>query len=82
MLAVFPQFLNPRLGPLWMQAGMLGGITALTQTAVYGLLALLASQATRWFERYPGASAITARVIGSLLLATAALTVSQLIATR
>ena len=30
MLAIFPQFLRPGQGPLWVQSGVLAGITALT----------------------------------------------------
>ena len=77
MLAVFPQFLKPGHGPLWLQSGVLGTITALTQTAVYGALAVAASQASGWFAAHPGAAVVTARVMGGLLLLTAALSVSQ-----
>lgn len=77
MLAIFPQFLKPALGPIWIQAGLLGAITALTQLGVYGLLALLASRASGWFDANPGASTATARVMGVLLLAVAALTAAQ-----
>jgi len=81
MLAIFPQFLKPALGPVWIQAGLLGAITSLTQVLVYGILALLASKASGWFDANPGASTATARVMGVLLLAVAALTASQLFGT-
>ncbi|QGZ37869.1 threonine/homoserine/homoserine lactone efflux protein [Pseudoduganella flava] len=73
MLAVFPQFLHAEHGPVWMQSGVLGAITALTQLAVYGALALAAARASTWFGRSGGAAAWTARALGVLLLATAAL---------
>lgn len=78
MLAIFPQFLKPALGPVWVQAGTLGAITALVQCAVYGALALLAGRARGWLALNPGAATATARVIGVLLLVVAALTASQL----
>ncbi|MBB3121459.1 LysE family translocator [Pseudoduganella violacea] len=77
MLAIFPQFLKPGQGPLWLQSGVLGAITAATQAAVYGALALAASQATLWFARNPAAAAWTARAIGLLLLLTAVLSAAQ-----
>ena len=77
MLAVFPQFLQPGAGPIWMQAGVLGAITSVLQVAVYGALALLASRASIWLDGKPGASAIAARAIGLLLLAVAAMTAAQ-----
>jgi len=71
MLAIFPQFLRPGQGPLWLQSGVLGAITALTQAAVYGALALAAGRASGWFAAHPGAAASTARAMGLLLIATA-----------
>lgn len=71
MLAIFPQFLRPGQGPLWVQSGVLGAITALTQAGVYGALAFAASGASGWFERHPGAALVVARLMGMLLLATA-----------
>jgi len=78
MLAVFPQFLKPALGPIWIQAGLLGMITLLTQLAVYGALALVSSRAAGWFGRNPAGATIAARAIGVLLIAVAVLTAAQL----
>jgi len=78
MLAIFPQFLRPDDGPLWVQSGVLGGITALTQLGVYGALAYAASGASGWFAAHPAAATVAARIMGLLLIATAALSVSQL----
>jgi threonine/homoserine/homoserine lactone efflux protein len=77
MLAIFPQFLHADQGPVWVQSGVLGAITAGTQAAVYGALALAAAQATQWFARNPGAAVLTSRAIGVLLLGTAALSIAQ-----
>lgn len=77
MLAIFPQFLKPGQGPLWVQSGVLGGITALTQLGVYGALAYAASGASGWFAAHPAASTVAARVMGALLMLTAVLSASQ-----
>ena len=39
MLAVFPQFVRPEWGPIWMQAVVLGAIIIVTQLAVYSPIA-------------------------------------------
>ncbi|GAB2842108.1 LysE family transporter [Pseudoduganella ginsengisoli] len=77
MLAIFPQFLHTDDGPLWMQSGVLGAITAATQIGVYGVLALAASHATGWFASHPRAAAVTAKAMGVLLLATACASAAQ-----
>ncbi len=74
MFAIFPQFLQPALGPVWIQAGVLGAITSLTQAGVYGALALAAAAASGWLAGNPAAGTVVARVTGVLLLAVAALT--------
>ena len=74
MLAVFPQFLAPGNGPLWIQASALGVITALTQAGVYGTVALLAMRASRWLNGNPGAQINAARGVGAVLIVAALLT--------
>lgn len=77
MLAIFPQFLRTGEEPLWLQSSVLGAITAATQIGVYGALALASSHATDWFARHPRAAALTARIMGVLLLATACASAGQ-----
>lgn len=77
MLAIFPQFLKTDQGPLWLQSGVLGAITALTQLGVYGALAFASSQASGWFATHPRAASVTARAMGVLLIFTALLSASQ-----
>lgn len=77
MLAVFPQFLKAGQGPLWIQSGVLGAITALTQLAVYGALAFASSRASGWFIAHPRVATATARGMGALLLVTALLSAAQ-----
>ena len=73
MLAVFPQFLRPAQGPIWVQATALGLITAATQAGVYGTVALLARRAGGSL----GASSLATRTVGMLLLGTGVFTVLQ-----
>jgi threonine/homoserine/homoserine lactone efflux protein len=74
MLAVFPQFLRPEYGPIWLQALVLGAIIALTQGAVYGAIALVAGQARGWLESSPAASTTAARLVGGLMVLAAVVT--------
>ena len=74
MLAIFPQFLRLEYGALWMQAVALGLIIAVTQTGVYGSLALAAGSTRRWLADRPGASTAMARTVGCMLVLSAALT--------
>ncbi|WP_374347573.1 LysE family translocator [Chitinimonas sp.] len=74
MLAIFPQFLHAGRGPIWLQASLLGLITALVQLAVYGTLALLAARAQTALAAHPRANAAMARSVGMVLLLAAALT--------
>ncbi|MCP3162886.1 LysE family translocator [Myxococcus qinghaiensis] len=74
MLAVFPQFLRPEYGPLWLQAVVLGAIIALTQAAVYGAIALVADRARGWLESRPSASARVAQTVGGLMMLAAVIT--------
>lgn len=74
MLAVFPQFLTPDNGALWIQASALGVITAVTQAAVYGTVALLAVRASLWLQGNPDAQRNVARGIGVVLIVAALIT--------
>lgn len=71
MLAIFPQFVRSQAGPFWAQATALGAITAATQIAVYGGLALLAAQARGWLVAKPRANTAIARLVGGVLIAAA-----------
>ena len=74
MLAIFPQFLKPDYGKLWVQAIVLWLIIACTQALVYGGMALAGDRVRDWMRARPGANAWLARVVGALLLAMAVLT--------
>lgn len=74
MLAVFPQFLKPDYGPLWLQALVLWAIIATCQAAVYGGMALAGDRVKAWLGSKPAADLLLARLVGAMLLAVAAFT--------
>lgn len=74
MLAVFPQFLRPEEGGIAAQAAVLSAIIAVTQTGVYGGLALVAARARGWLESHPSGGARVGRAVGALLVLAAVLT--------
>lgn len=71
MLAVFPQFIDPQRGPVWLQALLLWLIIAATQALVYGPLALAAAGARQWLAQRPSAGLALNRAVGAVLLLTA-----------
>ena len=77
MLAIFPQFLRLEYGSLWVQAVALGLIIAITQSGVYGSLALAAAGTRQWLAERPGASVAMARTVGAVLIAGAGFTAWQ-----
>ncbi|MFC5526392.1 LysE family translocator [Rhodanobacter ginsengisoli] len=74
MLAVFPQFLRPDYGLIWLQALILWLIIALNQVCVYGGVALMADRARVWLQGKPAAGALATRCVGILLVAAAMFT--------
>lgn len=77
MLAVFPQFLRAEYGPLWTQALTLWAIIALTQTCVYGAVALAAAQARGWLLGRPAAAIAASRAVGVVLVVAAVFTAAE-----
>jgi threonine/homoserine/homoserine lactone efflux protein len=69
--AVYPQFMTPAYGALWRQALVMGVLTVLTQGAIYGGLALAASQSRTWFGAGSPATILIGRAAGALLIAVA-----------
>lgn len=74
-LAIFPQFVTPKGGPLWLQTAALSSITAFTQIAVYGSLAFLAARAHDSLVQNPRRNYLLSKAIGIALILTAAFTV-------
>jgi threonine/homoserine/homoserine lactone efflux protein len=69
ILAVYPQFLKPAYGPIWMQATVMGLLTIATQAAIYGGLAVTAGRSRRMLVANPGATVLAGRLAGLLLFA-------------
>lgn len=74
MLAIFPQFLRPDYGLIWLQALVMWLIIALNQLCVYGGVALMADRARRWLHGKPAAGMMATRCVGALLIAAAMFT--------
>ena len=74
MLAVYPQFLKPGYGPIWVQGLIMGLMTAATQLAVYGALALTAGKSRELLVSSPGVTVFIGRAAGCLLVLISALT--------
>jgi threonine/homoserine/homoserine lactone efflux protein len=74
MLAIYPQFLRPDFGPLAPQAAIMAVMTAGTQLAIYGGLAVAAGRARSALVGNAGATIWVGRVAGVLLLVVSLLT--------
>ncbi|RWC47026.1 LysE family translocator [Mesorhizobium sp.] len=75
VLAVYPQFLKPAYGPIWMQATVMGVLTVLTQAAIYGGLAITAGRSRNLLVANPQATVLAGRAAGLLLFAVSVFTV-------
>lgn len=81
VIAVYPQFLKPVYGPIWLQGLVLGLMTIVTQALVYGSVALAADRARATLTGNPTATIWVGRAAGGLLIAAAAVTLWQGLAT-
>lgn len=75
IFAVYPQFLKPDYGPMWIQAVIMGAMTIATQFAVYGALAVTAGRSRDLLVANPNATAFAGRAAGLLLVAVSIFTV-------
>lgn len=75
IFAVYPQFLKPDYGPMWIQAVIMGAMTIATQFAVYGGLAITAGRSRDLLVANPRATAFAGRAAGLLLVAVSVFTV-------
>jgi threonine/homoserine/homoserine lactone efflux protein len=73
-LAILPQFLRPQDGVIWLQDVVLWIIIALTQTGVYGSVAVAAGSLRQWLAVNPAAGIVINRVVGSTLILAAIFT--------
>lgn len=74
MLAVFPQFLRPEYGPLWLQGIVMWLMILAGMVGVYGSLAYAAGSVRDWLEREPASAVTVSRVVGAMLMAVAVFT--------
>ncbi|RUW27523.1 LysE family translocator [Mesorhizobium sp. M4B.F.Ca.ET.215.01.1.1] len=74
ILAVYPQFLKPDYGPIWMQATVMGLMTIATQAAIYGGLAVTAGSSRELLVANPRATVLAGRAAGLLLFAVSVFT--------
>jgi threonine/homoserine/homoserine lactone efflux protein len=74
-LALVPQFVHPVRDAFWWQVAELTVITNATQAAVYGALAVAASRGSARWDAKPGERRVVMRVVGAVLMLTAAVTV-------
>jgi threonine/homoserine/homoserine lactone efflux protein len=81
VLAVFPQFMKPDYGPIWMQAVVMGAITIGVQLVIYGGLALAATRGREALTGSPSATIWIGRGAGLLLMAVAAFSLFQALRT-
>lgn len=77
MLAVFPQFLQERYGPMIPQAIVLGFLTSLSQILVYGAIALGASGIRQRLRSNQRGQVLMGQVVGAALLLTSIWTAWQ-----
>lgn len=74
VLAVYPQFMKPIYGPIWLQALIMGTMTVTVQMVVYGGLALAALRGRDALTENHAATVWVGRGAGLLLMAVAAFT--------
>ncbi|HEV7719117.1 MAG TPA: LysE family translocator [Arsenicitalea sp.] len=75
MLAVYPQFLKPEFGSTWLQAVVMAAMTAVTQLAIYGGVALAGSHGRERLTSSPRITAAVGRSAGLVLILVACVTV-------
>ncbi|MER8749478.1 LysE family translocator [Mesorhizobium sp. M1050] len=74
VFAVYPQFLKPAYGPIWIQASIMGLMTITMQFTVYGGLAVTAGRSRNLLVANPQATAFAGRAAGLLLVAVSVFT--------
>ena len=74
MLAVFPQFLRPEYGSLWLQGLVMWLVILAGQAGVYGSLAYGAGSVRDWLERQPASAIAVSRTVGAMLVGVAVFT--------
>ncbi|CVI63652.1 LysE family translocator (plasmid) [Agrobacterium leguminum] len=74
LTAVYPQFMKPAYGPVWIQGIIMGLMAAGTQIAVYGSVVLTAATSRDWLISSPKVTIVIGRSAGLLLVVVASFT--------
>jgi threonine/homoserine/homoserine lactone efflux protein len=74
VIAVYPTFIQPRFGPIWSQALVMGALTMLMQLGIYGTVAIAAAKGRDLVIRNPAATIWTGRIVGAVFVAVAIIT--------
>ncbi|MGO4705487.1 LysE family translocator [Microvirga sp. 2MCAF38] len=75
VLAVYPQFMLPQYGAIWMQALTMGVLTVFMQFAIYGGLAFAAGTSRTFLVSRPRATMMIGRGAGLVFILVAVMTV-------
>ena len=79
VLAVYPQFIQPRFGAVWTQALVMGLLTILMQMTIYGGLGLAAAKGREFLISNPHITIWIGRSAGAAFILVAALTVLRVV---
>ena len=74
VIAVYPTFIQPRFGPIWSQALVMGVITVAMQIAIYGSVAVAAAKGRDLLVRNPIATTWIGRIVGVVFIVVALVT--------
>ena len=81
VLAVYPQFIQARFGPVWSQALVMGVLTILTQMIIYGGLGMAAAKSRDWLISNPRVTIWIGRCAGVAFILVGLLTVLRVATT-
>jgi threonine/homoserine/homoserine lactone efflux protein len=79
VLAVYPQFIQARFGPVWSQALVMGVLTIITQMIIYGGLGLAAAKSRDWLISNPRVTIWIGRAAGAAFILVGALTMLRVV---
>ncbi len=77
VIAVYPTFIQPRFGPIWSQALVMGVITVAMQLAIYGSVAVAAAKGRDLLVRNPVATTSIGRIVGVVFIVVALVTILE-----
>jgi threonine/homoserine/homoserine lactone efflux protein len=71
IMAVYPQFMKPQFGPIWLQALIMGLLTILMQFSIYGAIALASATSRDLLVTRQSATIVIGRGVGWFIIAAA-----------